>query len=73
MTGQAAVFDAAALERETHVRATIVERDDAPAASMTTAVASPITLQVTESRNAHERLQSRLASDDALRVLENHR
>ena len=31
MTGQDAVLDAAALEREAHVRAAIVEREDAPA------------------------------------------
>ena len=31
MTGQDAVLDAAALEREAHVRATIVEGEDAPA------------------------------------------
>ena len=31
MTGQDAVLDAAALERETHVRAAIVECEDAPA------------------------------------------
>jgi hypothetical protein len=31
MTGQDAVLDAAALERKTHVRATIVEGEDAPA------------------------------------------
>ena len=31
MTGQDAVLDAAALERETHMRATIVEREDATA------------------------------------------
>ena len=31
MTGQDAVLDAPALERETHVRATIVEGEDAPA------------------------------------------
>src|SRR5260370_12886659 len=31
MTGQDAVLDAAALERKAHVRATIVEGEDAPA------------------------------------------
>jgi hypothetical protein len=31
MTGQNAVLDAAALERKAHVRATVVERKDAPA------------------------------------------
>jgi hypothetical protein len=31
MTGQDAVLDATALEREAHVRATIVEGEDAPA------------------------------------------
>jgi hypothetical protein len=31
MTGQDAIFDAAPLEREAHVRATIVEGKDAPA------------------------------------------
>jgi hypothetical protein len=31
MTGQDAILNAAALKREAHVRATIVEREDAPA------------------------------------------
>ena len=31
MTGQNAVIDAAALERKAHVRATVIEREDAPA------------------------------------------
>ena len=30
MTGQNAVLDAAALERKAHVRATVIEREDAP-------------------------------------------
>src|SRR5260370_41105865 len=61
MTGQDAVLDAAALERKAHVRATIVEGEDAPAVvddedrTMTTLHNQPpLRLQLFKAAHKHE-------------------